>query len=278
MKRALLAILVLAGCSGSDLPSIEESQKTIDHLKPKIEMIDKVIDNTPKPGMPSRSAEVRVNSEALNKLLGAISGNRSDDVRINFLPTRHHIEEKKSALGFEYTYFVDVDSGSLFLNLKEFRIIKADGNRVSAVLGMSGEGKIGVTGKYIAVSGSASPIVRLSLRDTIDFVLRRDSSSIAALYPVPAKLPLKVTMAIKLLDWEIPYTHTVYLRVTDLIQPIPFPVRFASVINMPAPDEMPGQQIRYIPTHVSIGDVLVDVNDGWLRTSMNIKINETKDR
>lgn len=278
MKRALLFLLILAGCSGSGLPSTEESQKAINQLKPAIETIDKVIDNTPKPGLPGRSAEVRVNAEALNRILGAITGNRSDDVRLNFLPTKRLIEEKKSALGFDYTNFVDIDSGRLYLNLKEFRIIKADDNRVSAVLGMSGEGKIGVTGKYIAVSGSASPIVRLSLRDTIDFLLKRDSSSIAALYPVPAKIPLKVTMAIKLLDWEIPYSHTVYLRVTDLIQPIPFPVRFASVINMPAPDETPGQPIRYKPTHVSIGDVMVDVTDGWLRTLMNIKIEDEKAR
>src|SRR5512145_2661760 len=100
MKRYIVMALVLAGCSGSNLPSTKDSQMAIDHLAPKLEMIDKAIDNMPKPPAPVRSAEVRVNTEAVNRILGAISGNRSDDVRITFLPTRRLVEEKKSALGF----------------------------------------------------------------------------------------------------------------------------------------------------------------------------------
>lgn len=275
MKRVwymIIAGFIIGGCSGSDLPTTEESQRTITTLRTRVEMIENLIDAMPHPKLLNRDMEIRINTKAIDRILHALTHNRSDDIRISLPPTRHLIEQKKLALGIPYTNYIDIDSGKFNLNIRDFRIVSADKNSLKMFLHIEGKGRIAVSGKYVAIPASANPAIKISARDTVRFMMQHSRDGIVRLVPQRKNIDLEITVFIRLLAWDVPYKHTMKLAVRDIIQPVPLPMSMSSTISMLALKSSPDEQVRFVRSKLNINDVRTGIHNGWIHSAMNVTI------
>jgi hypothetical protein len=274
--RSILNILILgliiAGCTASDLPTLEDSQRSISELQTRLEMMDEMIDAMPHPRQLDRDMEVRIDTRALDRILHAVSHNRSDDIRISLPAMRHLIEQKKHALGIPYTNYVDIDSGKFNLNIKEFRIVTAENNSLRIFMSIAGKGRISVSGKYIAVPASATPTIKIQAEDTIRFVLKKSSEHGIALVPQKQNIPLEITVSIRLLAWDVPYKHNMSIAVDKIIQPIPIPLYVSSTLSMPALKSSPDQALRFVKSKLNISGMRTGIINGWIHSAANLKL------
>ena len=171
-----------------DLPSMEESQKSIINFKQRIDSLNngEVFKKITLPE--GKDFITRINISILNRILEAFANKRNNDLTVNFLPTCPLFSEDKSILGISYTNYLNIDNGFVNTNLKKFRFDKFEYNKVYATLEVEGIGNISVSGKYTGIPASVSPQVELYLYESIVLDVTPSDSGYIILKPLSQKL------------------------------------------------------------------------------------------
>lgn len=275
MKTPVLlsfAALLFTACSATDVPETAASEAVIEQLAPKLSLMEAVISQMDRPATPQRDLTIGVRTEALNEILAAVSGNRSDDIRLRFLYSPRIVEERKTALGLPYTNFITIDSGSATINLRRMSLTTPKKNVLSMGLEADGSGKLAVTGKYTAITASASPVLRASLNDSVRFVFRRDSLNQLTFVPQRGFVNLRASVGIELLGWEVPYSKTIPLETKRIIPALNVPVSISSRVQMLVPNRTFGDKFVNETSPVSIEKLTTLIENGWIQIGMDITV------
>jgi hypothetical protein len=172
----------------------------------------------------------------VNSVLGALASHRSDDLVIAFPETRPLLLERKSVFGIGYTNRLDIDSGTVTLNLRRASIASQRRGELRVFLEMEGQGRISVSGKYAGISGSTSPRIELSLRDTISFLVSSGGEQgTILLRPARGSVILNAKLHVSLLGWEVPWEERIPIQIDKLIPPIELPTLIQTSIKLPVP-------------------------------------------
>lgn len=269
---SIVLILSIFGCASSPkFPSITESQQKIKILTPKLDSLDRLISAKVPQSPAGFDIFTRFKREAMNRILSAFAQNRTDDITIDFLPTRPLWKEDKSVLGMTYSNYVDVESGTIAVNLKSFRFDKFDANGADASIELEGTGNIGVSGKYTGIPASATPNVQFYLFDQVHFDIFPTDSDYVILKPQPKMITLKTKISISLLKLELPYYREIPLQVADLIKPVSIPAALTSDVQFPVPaSKFGGQKYEFAPRKVKFSKTAVSINNDALEFKANV--------
>jgi hypothetical protein len=241
MKRLILFILLslCAGCSSIDLPETKESELVIASEKAKVDSIDASIRSMNIQYPSGNDVVVQLRRNILNSFLLALAGDRTDDIAITFYKSPGIIREDKKTLFVSYTNYIDIDGGSIVVDLKKIRFDGFNGNRIDAFLEIEGRGTINVSGKYMGVPAWVSPDVELRLAEPVSFQIWNDQNGNLVIAPQQKRLTLKTKTSIKLLAWSVPWNQDIPLELTDLIKPMTFPSTVQSSVQLPVPSMNP---------------------------------------
>jgi hypothetical protein len=274
MRRVimLLPTVLLGACASLDLPSIEQSRASVEAARPRITAADSVARNWSATRLPGAADLVtRVRMYAVNRMLDAVAGNRSDDVRIRFLPTKGIVKEDKSVLGVSYTNTVDIEGGELTLNLKTLRFDRFDRNTAEATIEIEGAGRISVSGRHTGVPASASPNVELRIADRITFDVKPADSGMVLITPRAKTVNLSVKLSVTLLQWSVPYTQEVPLQIRDLVPPMRVPVALSTEVPFPVPAAKAGdEKFDYVPFRLMLSRTTVRTSGDVLEVSTDL--------
>lgn len=273
---SILLSALLHACSSIDLPSIEESEKKIALLKPRIQAMELEINSFGQKFSFQRDIVMRVKMSALNSMLTTIAAHSSHDAQITFLGNHPWIEEKKSILGIEYSNRLDIDGGEVKIDLKEFRFQSMAMNDIKAKLTLEGTGAIQVSGKYTGIPASASPEIALALHEEVEFVLAMNDSGYIVLTPKPQQIRLDVRIFVKLLAWKIPWNESQYFALENLIKPIRIPTAITSTIPIPIPSKNPKEKNESVPLHLITRDAVFRAENNILEIQTNVGYRKTK--
>ncbi len=264
--------LIASGCGSSiQLPSKAESEEKIAALKPVTDSLDAAISaltmNLPR----GYDIVSRTRISAINMLLNWVATADVRDIQVDFLQTRPLWKEEKSLFGMQYTNYVDIDTGSLSIDLKKFRFVDFTSNVVNAEVEIEGRGAIGVSGKYLGVPATASPQVHFYLNEQLQFTISTADSDYIRLTPLPKTVLLKTKITIAMLGWNIPYYREIPLHAEDLVRPVLIPSALRSEIVFPIPASQYGQQrIEYVRRFLTFTKTTVNANDNILEYRGNI--------
>ncbi len=274
MRRFLMVLpaLLVAACSSLDLPTIEASRAAVEAARPRIETADSVARAWSASRLPGGADLVtRVRMGAVNRMLNAVADNRSDDVRLRFLPTRNIVREDKSVFGVAYTNTVDIDGGELTMNLKTLRFDRFDKNAAEASIEIEGTGRVAASGRYTGVPASASPNVELRLADRVTFDVRPAADGMVLITPRAKTVNLRVTLSVKLLQWSVPYSQDVPLQIRDLVPPMQVPVALSAEVPFPVPAAKAGdEKFDYVPYKLVLSNTAVRTMNNLLEVSTTI--------
>ncbi len=277
MKMTIAAVMFLiviffAGCSSSaNIPSIEESQSTIAQLKQELDTLDSRISVFAAPLPKGHDLISQTRSSAINTLLSRVANRSLSDIHIDFLATRPLWKEDKSILGIGYTNYVDIDSGKLDIDLKNFSFTSFTNNVVDAVMEIEGTGTIKASGKYTGVTAGVSPQIHFYLNEQIQFVVSAADSDYLQLNPVPKTVMLKTKVTITLLGLNLPYYTEIPLQATDLIKPVLIPSALRSEIVFPIPASQYGlERLSFVKRYLRFSKSSVRANNNILEYRSNI--------
>ncbi len=267
----VLALFFVSCGSDSGLPTKEESQQTIALLKPALDTLDAAL-------LPVSAALPKGNdlishtrSSAINTLLFRVTSRAQADLHVDFLATRPLWKEDKSVLGIGYTNFVDIDTGSLNIDLKKFTFNSFTNNVVDASIEIEGIGSIKASGKYTGVSAGITPQIHFYLNEQIQFVVTAADSDYIRLNPVPKTVHLKTKATIALLGMNLPYYTEIPLQTVDLIKPVMIPSAIRSEIVFPIPAELYGsERLHFVKRYLRFTKSAVRANNNILEYRSNI--------
>jgi len=251
MKKTLLfliPLIILWGCKSVDMLTVEQSNSMIETYKKQIEENEKII--SPKAeNIPSgNDVIISAGISGLNRILYSLANNRNDDMNLYFGYSPNIIKEDKKVLTINYTNYVNIDSGFVYMNLKSFKLDKFESSKLLSTIEIEGFGKVSVSGKYTGIPASLSPNVQLYLIEPIAFDLLALKTGMLTLKPKPKKMILKTKISINLLGWDVPWYKEVPLELSDLVKPIDFPITLKSEIQFPLPASKAGdQKLDYAP-------------------------------
>ena len=245
--------LLLYSCKSVDYPSIEESQNVINLNRKKIDSLNQIV-NKIKPQVNSENdLGIKISLSALNKIVQPLANSKDEDINCTFYETKPLLKEDKSILGISYSNYLNIDKGFFSINLKKFYFDKLFDNKINAILELEGKGNISVSGKYMGLPGSISPLVELYLYEPIAFNLNPANSSELLLSPEPKTLILKTKTSFKLFEWYIPWYYEVPLQLSDLISPVQFPIGIKTEISFPLPSSKnSNEKIEYWPYQINL--------------------------
>ncbi|MDT8323444.1 MAG: hypothetical protein RRA94_04970, partial [Bacteroidota bacterium] len=229
----LLAALLLSACSSIDLPTVGESRRRIAQRTRDIAAAETPLNAYARRFDSGSDGVVTLRTDVINRLFGAMASSRSDDVRITFPPTRPLLQERKSIFGIQYRNQLDIDSGTVQLNLRRAELLPARGNLLRLRMDMEGEGRIAVSGKYTGVRATSTPRIQLALHDTVTLAVEGGRNGGLLLVPQRGEVLLEATLLVNLLGWEVPWREDIPLRVEELLSPIALPALFAAEIKIP---------------------------------------------
>ena len=276
MKQILLSALLtisLLACKSIDLPTTEESQKKIDFCKPQIESIDANINSFKKNLPKGNDFVVRINMNAMNKVLNTLANNRTDDVNFYFLQTKPFMKEDKKVLGLSYTNFLNIDTGFVSLNLKKFRFDKFERNKIYATIEIEGTGNISISGKYTGIPASTSPDVNLYMIESIVFDVLPEKPGFIQLIPEKKTLILKTKFFVKLLEWKLPWYQETPVELTEMMQPIKMPISVQSDFKLPLPAKKFGNEKLEDATYLlDFKQVNVNTDKNQIEYKCNIEL------
>lgn len=244
MRMWIIFVPLLIGCGSSlSIPSKEESSMKIAETKPLIDFIDASVavhtDLLPK----GYDIISRTKISAVNMLLQRLTDGSKNDLRVDFLQTRPLWREEKSLLGIRYMNHIDVDTGTMTIDLKKFMFANPVENIVNAAIEIEGIGSIRVSGSYTGIAASTGPIVNFYLSDQIPWEVSVADSDYILLRPIPKTVLLKTKITIMFLGWNIPYYREIPLSSTDLVKPVLIPSALRSEIVFPVPAAQFGRQL-----------------------------------
>lgn len=254
-----------------NIPDIETSKETIASVKPQLDTLDVLI-NTQTRALPrGHDLITQTRASAVNMLLHRVTNSTTTDIHIDFLSTRPLWKEEKSVLGMGYTNFVDVDTGSLNIDLKKFTFTSMANNTIYAQIEIEGTGTIKASGKYTGVSANVSPQIQFYLDEQIFFTVAAADSDFIRLNPVPKTVRLKTKVTINLLGWNIPYYKEIPLLTTDLIKPVLIPSAIKSEIVFPIPAAQYGsQRLELVKRYLRFSRSTVRASNNVLEYRSNI--------
>lgn len=273
MKTGVILILVLvAGCGSSlGIPSVDESLHSIATTKPLLDTLDVMIDAQTRLLPRGHDLITQTRTSAINTLLARVANRTLRDIHINFLATRPLWKEEKSILGIGYTNIVNVDTGSLDIDLKKFMFTSVTNNTIYAQLEIEGTGTIKASGSYAGVSAQIAPNIHFYLDEQIFFTVAAADSDYLRLNPVPKTVRLKTKITINLLGWNIPYYKEIPLLTTDLIKPVLVPSAVTSEIVFPIPAAQYGaQRMDLVKRYLRFSRSTVRANNNVLEYRSNI--------
>jgi hypothetical protein len=266
--------LGFAGCSSIDLPTVEQSQKSINISKLQIDSLSSNI-KMKRLALPAgNDVIVRINMNALNKIIEPIANNREDDIKIDFPPTKPVMSEDKSILGIKYTNYINVESGSLIANLKKFRFERMHLNKIGTTLEVEGKGNLSVSGRYMGVPASVSPEIYMYLFESVSLSLTSTKNGEIVLNPEQKGMILKTKFTVSLLGWQVPWYQEVPLEFTDMIKPLSFPIALKSEIQFPLPAKTFGdQKLEFAPYLLELSNSKVSAANNKLeyRTDVDFR-------
>jgi hypothetical protein len=269
---AAAAMIFLASCgSGSGIPSKEESRRTIAQLKQELDTLD--ANFLPVAAALPKGSDLisHTRSSAINILLARVASRTPADIQINFLATRPLWKEDRSVLGIGYTNFVDIDTGSLTIDLKTFTFNNFSNNIVDASIEIEGTGSIKASGKYIGVAAGVSPQIHFYLNEQIQFVVTAADSDYIRLNPVPKTVLLKTKVTITMLGLNLPYYTEIPLQTVELIKPVMIPSAVRSEIVFPIPAAQYGsERLNFVKRYLRFTRSAVRANNNILEYRSNI--------
>lgn len=281
MKRNLFFCLfttiilsLLTGCTSSApalFPPTEQSQAAIDSLRPQLDSLETQISSVTNRYASPYSFVIKLKTDALDKILDAYAQYRINDIGITFLPTHPLWQEEKNTLGISYVNYINVDSGSLAIDLKKFRIKWAMNNMMNVEIELEGKGMLSASGQYTGVSASISPQIHFYLNDYILFSVRSTDSDAVTMTPQKKTLLLKTKITATLLQWTIPYYKEIPLQAEQMLQPIRFPVSLSSEIVFPIPAATFGsEKFEFVRRELRLSDAGVFAKNNILELHGNI--------
>jgi hypothetical protein len=265
-------MLLLFGCgSSANIPSKEESKIKIASIKPQLDSLSMVIDQQTNTLPKGYDLVSRTRESAIDSLLLAVTNRSVNDIHIDFLQTRPLWKEDKSVLGIQFTNYVDIDTGSLNIDLKKFIFTEFSKNKINAEIEIEGTGTLRVSGSYLGVKASTSPKIHFYLNDQIQFSVGAGDSDYIRLMPIPKKMLLKASIAINLLGWNIPYYKEIPLEASQLIKPvlIPSAIRSEIIFPLPAP-RYGGEQMEFVKRFLHFTKSSVGATNNFLEYRSNI--------
>jgi hypothetical protein len=269
---ALIFVLLLIGCGSSlDIPPTEESKHSIALMKPRLDSLDRKI-SAEIQGLPrGHDLITQTRTLAVNTLLHKVTNSTQRDVHIDFLATRPLWKEDKSLLGVQFSNVVNVDTGTMDIDLKKFVFTGISNNTIYAQIEIEGSGFIKASGTYAGVSARVSPQIHFYLDEQILFSVAAADSDYIRLNPIPKTLRLKTKTTITLLGWSIPYYKEILLLTTDLIKPILIPSAVTSEIVFPVPAAQYGsQRMQFVKRYLRFTRSTVRANNNVLEYRSNI--------
>ena len=243
----ILFLVLLVSCSSYKMTTVEESQKSIDINRWKNDSLEALI----KPMIKSPEGNdlaLRIDLQAVNKILTAYAYNRTDDILLYFKKSKEFIKEDKNTLGIKYTNFVDVDTGFVSLNLKSLKMSALNKNILDGNIELEGKGYLSVSGKYLGIPAGASPEVELYMNEPISLELLPTDTGYVVLKPVAKDIKLKIKFSIKLLEWKIPYYQEIPLKFAEMMKPMAFPLAVNTDVMFPLPAQKFGNdKVEMVP-------------------------------
>jgi hypothetical protein len=274
MKKILFVFTIavlICSCRSIDFPSVEESQRSIDINKRKIDSLNTIVESRKPNFSVGSDLTIRVSLSALNKIVEPIANSREEDVAISFHETKPLFKEDKSIFGIAYTNYLNVESGNISANLKKFRFDRFEQNKIDAIIELEGKGNIAVSGRYMGVPASSTPLIELYLYEPVSFGMIPTGNGSLQLKPIPKKLILKTKTSIKLLEWYVPWYQEIPLELTDLIQPVTLPLGFKTEVGFPLPSSKNSNaKIEYVPYLINLSDTQLNLINNKIEFKTNI--------
>lgn len=278
MRRLLFTMIIsffgffIGGCVSSlNIPTQIESRRTITRLQPQLDSLNMIL-ATYSSSLPTGNDLItRTRSSAVNILLTQFSDRSLDDIHIDFSATRPLWKEERFILGMSYTNYVDIDTGSLDVDLKKFIFNKFSNNLIDARIEIEGTGSVKSSGIYAGVWGRVSPQIHFYLDESIQFIVTTANSDYIRLTPVPKTILLKTKISINLLGWSVPYYKEIPLRTTDLIKPLMIPSAVRSEIVFPIPAAYyGGERLEFIKRHLQFSRSTIRAHNNILEYRSDI--------
>lgn len=275
--RTILLLLVpltlIAACSSMDLPTVEDSARRITSLRGSLADAERPLQILQQQYRTQRDLAMSLRLSAANRIGVALARQRTDDLTITFLATRPLLEERKSVLGITYTNRLDIDSGRVVLDLRRFEFLESRRRGLEAVLGLEGEGRLHVSGRYTGVPGSVSPKIQLTLRDTVRFTLSAGDNGAFVLTPVRNRIILRAVFRVNLLGWEVPWSEDIPLEVNKILPTLTIPSFIDAAMKFPVPAaEYSVKKYQFESVPMKLRESVLDVRDGRLIYRANVKL------
>ncbi|MBR9979023.1 MAG: hypothetical protein KFH87_13130 [Bacteroidetes bacterium] len=237
--RPLLTSTVLCltamACSSIDLPTVKESDERIRFLDEALAGAEEPLRFYERRYSPQRDLRTTMDVRMLNRMLRAVATQRSDDLRVAFLPTRPLLKERKHVFGVSYVNRLDIDSGLVRVDLRSAEITGLAHGVARMRIDLRGEGQLAVSGRYTGIPARATPRVGLSLNETVTMHIRPGERGGIVLTPSAQTIALHTTFHVNLLGWEIPWKEETQLELDDILAPIHLPDIIAGEISLPRP-------------------------------------------
>lgn len=279
MKRILITLVLLLPCaaesSAQDLPPTDSSRAAIAEITPRLARVDSLLNNAFR-GVERGQQDIilTVKAGAINAFFNAAAARGTDDCLVRLLETKGVWSDTKSLFGITVTSSLDVDSGTIAVDLKRFAVPSMTKNIIESQVELEGAGLVAVTGRSAGVPGHASPKLDLYLQDRIRFACAGDKAGMITLRPQSARVVLKAKLSVKLWGFDIPYYKEIPLEVTDLVPTLTLPVALSSSVRAPIRGTYRnGRGIEYADYSVSFGALRVwaDQDELELRTNITIR-------
>lgn len=263
----LLLVVGLTACSSIDLPTVDQSRIRITRLTRELKRAESPLQRYEQRITTRRDVSTSMKIEVLNRVLAALASHRSDDITVHFPPTRPLLEERKSIFGIQYTNRLDIDTGTVRLNLRHAFIIAQQQDELHIAIQLEGQGSIAVSGKYTGIPASSMPRVELALDDTVAFRLEAGKKpGTLTLSPQRKTTFLIATLHVSLLGWEIPWEERVPLQIEELIPAVELPSLISTSLRIPMPAH------SYSDSRYEFVSIPIQLrNTGTLITSENIR-------
>lgn len=276
MKQTIFILLVLIGlfgCKSIDLPTIEQSERSIAEYSKGLESTERVIDAQNKRLPSGNDIILKLNSSIINRLVKNITNSRQDDINLIFKQTKKLISEKKNILGLEYNNYLNIDTGNISIDIKSLTIDKINNKLLNGTLEIEGMGSVKVTGSHTGISASSTPEVELYLKESITFESGLAKNGNLILSPKPKDMKLKLKFNVKLLEWKVPVSREVPLKLTELLKPVNLPLMFDSEMQLPVPaDEFKKQNLEMVPFTLKFKDAAANAGNEAIEYRAQIEI------
>lgn len=256
MKACILLCLLCCApflLLAQEIPSTATSMEAIALLRQQIDSIDAAINAMPKPQASANDITLRFRRSALNSLFAAFAAHRTDDIQLVMTPTRPVWSETKSLFGITMVNTIDVDTGTVSVDIKRFECAPFKRNTVEIGLEIEGSGAIGVSGRYAGVPLHASPLLSLYLQDVVKFNIASAGADNILLKPDPHTFLVKTKMSIRFLEWTIPYYRELPLEAEGVVGSIVLPLSVSSTVMFPAPwKDDASRRFDFVPRSVRL--------------------------